>query len=230
MVIPNKFGTAGEAPLVNLGIAEISTGKARTDLFLGLVYQGYASGASVEPRLDVAASAAGIISNIPFYSDIVVYDSAVNDPLTFRKHFDIDFEIPQTVVGQMIIQVPLVVVSNPAAGTGRAWVELDVQKIDKDDNMTSIASGATRSVVVESDTTSGAVLAWETDFPRTLFKRDEKMRIRVTMNSSPTAFTTNAFSFIGCDPQGRTWPKTLSDGTKVATTKFVVQTPFKINL
>ena len=223
MVIQNLYET-GDRGIVSVGYTDVATGKSRTNLYGGITYSGYASGASITAT---GLSGVGVLSNVPFYSDVIWTGTQINN-LTYRKSFDLDFELPQTIDGQTVVQIPIFV-DSAGAGNHNYWLEIDIQKIDSSNNVSSILSGATRSYIGLSNDSSGAhVFSWSGDFPRTTFKSGEKLRLLLY----PRADGTGQQYYIGTDPEGRT---TISrsggkDTVSTISSKLIFQVPFKVDL
>jgi len=220
MVVPRVYRTAGEN-IISVGYTDVATGKSRTNIYAGIVKQGYASGAVVVAG--TVASGAGVLSNVAFYSDAIsTFSQGAADPHDYEhygKVFDLDFDIPQTIEGQTIIQIPIAVTTVSASNN---WVNIELHKVNSSNAETIITSGATRAIYVTGTLTSGAMLSWFYDFPRTGFKSGEKLRLKVIGLNS----TSDGSIWIGCDPKGRSW---LGDISSVTST-LVMQIPFRIDL
>ena len=214
MAIQKKYRGTGEGPVVTLGYSDIATGKKRVDLYAGLVHEDYASGA-------LTTDAVGILSNIPFYSDVIFTSVSVNNT-AYRKDFDLDFTLPQAIEGTAIVQIPVVAQSG-CGGTSNYWYDVEFFHVDSSDVATSISSGATRSLLVPSGVASHALLSWSGDISLTKFRKNEKLRLRLWGRHGGAV---GGYYYLGVDPKNRTW----GDGTTTLPSNILAQVPFRIDL
>ena len=204
MTIKEEFPATGEKPLINYGYIDIASGMARTDLYAGIV-SGAVCGA--------AAGSNGMLSNIKFYSDVV---SVVGNPTSLA--FDLKFNLPQTIKGQTIVQVPCLLTCG-AGGAGYGFVSAILEKVDAAGTVSGIISGASRAVTLAANNVSGAMLCVFLDTPQTVFKSNEKLRLRTVGTNG--GYVTTA---IGCDPMNRYELDPKND----TPSHLIMQTPFKV--
>ena len=206
MPIPNAYG-GGEQPLVNFSATDISTGISRTDLFVGT-----ASGSAV---------ASGVLSNTIFSGNDAIR-TILHGPSN-RMNFDMSFKLPQTIDGDVIIQMPIYHGAAAEAG-GILYAHTGFDKINKDGSTLHITSGASSTWIHPAPYASGGIMTSTVyDFPSTDFKDKEKLRFYVFLVAD-----TNPVGF-GADPNNRT-PETGWGTMNYNETKTVLQIPFKVNL
>jgi len=211
MVIPNLY-EAGNPNIVSVGLQDVATGKSRTNLYAGLL-----SGASAGANQGYN----GVLSNVTFFSDEIWKVM----PNTEKAIFDMEFDLPQTVEGRTIVQVPLVLDAVGDASPNSSWAIIGIEKVLNDDSVLGLVSGASRTIAPGGAIISGGMVVTVFDMPRTGFKKGEKLRLKLEA-AFTGAGTTN---YMGFDPMGRQ-PFTLSDGSTTVPSSTIIQIPFKIDL
>lgn len=209
MGVPRVYRTAGEN-VVSYGYTDIATGKARTNIYAGLT-----SG---------AGGVKGILANVPFYSDEIIYAGAA------EKRFYLDFNLPQTIEGQTIIQVPLINKGGGGAEEDQAWVLVGFGISGANGYSrpySGIISGASTSILTHTNQCQTAYKAIYLDFPRTTFKKGDQLIFFTDCAGSGTAY-------IAADPMGRAGGNITGSTSSVIsgstiTSALIIQTPFIIN-
>jgi len=198
---------SGRGAINTIDALDISTGNNVVNLFAANV------------------SGATILTNVSVPSEETV-KIIPNSNYANRVEFDMEFTVPQTIKGDVIISTPLCVTSN--AGGGR-WADLEltgIQKVGTDGTtITHIASGAGTKFIAEGTASGGAIMGVKLSDIDVSFRPKEKLRFFVSSQGD-----TNGENGIACDPSNRDpwgdWEGMIVDG---ATTRTTIQVPFKVN-
>jgi hypothetical protein len=194
-----------------------------TDIAAGTGLVSFYAGNTVDLKM---------LSNQPFYSDEMYFDSVFNDGTKYVKYLDLDFDVtinrPLQIGGLCVINIPGSRSGGGTGGDGNTSMRADV-RVRKWDGTTetdlAVASGSILTGA-EGGTFTYKMFAIDLNIPDTQFKAGEVLRLTVEGwaigGGSP-----NPHIRIGNDPMNRTagW-----DTTGAVPSRLVFQVPQRIDL
>jgi len=203
-------------------------------------YTDIAAGTGIETFYGGVMSGAHVLSNNTFYSDKVIEWSENQTGSTMTKVFDLDydvpFNVPRTLKGKSVINVPMGFRSKAANVYYEIYVNNIIKKWDGTTE-TTLGTGASLHLsgtnLADGDIKT-AMTATEIDVPKNLLKKGDTLRLTV----EGYCMSNNGRMIIGNDPQNRAtsiWSETdggapfdFTFGTDP--TNLLFQVPFKIDL
>ena len=213
-VIPTTFPPVQEPAIATFNFTDIANGTGV------LVLQG-------------ADTAQGkiLVGNQVYSSDIETSAASVGAP--FAKVIDVDFDLtafnlPRTLKGTAVINVPFAVQSEANSTTHNAFVIVNIKHVDSGSTETSL--GTAQSDTITSPSSAGGitqkVAAVTIALTERHFKKGETLRITVEgwVNVAGLSGIT-----IGHDPQNRDGAR-LTPSTEEVTTQMIANIPIRIDL
>lgn len=230
MVFPKKYQTQATA-LANYDYTDIASGTGYSVFYGGNSYDGSVSGAY-------------LIANNTFYSANITTTCIIGNTLTgpIEMDFDTQFNLPRTIKGKVIVNVPFGIGRKDAETGGTATGNISGAVIHYD-GTTETVLGEFRTdaftvdddvVTINNKTLSGTVEISETDF-----KKGDYLRINLRVWGK-TVDNIARWMGIGHDPKNSEDPATTAHTTPLViydsgsstygNTIMEVHVPFKLDL
>ncbi len=201
--MPSLFPPRGE--LVNYDYFDISNGAGYD------VYYGYqANSGDFKVATSTGIHSEGIYSDVPF-SDI---------------DFDILFNTPRTIKGDLIVSIPIAYSRTGSAGNGTITSVITIYHVDIGNNETSL--GAETSAVTLFADNSPVIYGigannGTINVTQTHFKKGEKLRINISTTTSDN------IAKVGHDPFNQD-PNSPTAGGYQGSSRMMFAIPFKLDI
>lgn len=222
MTVPTKYPQAAEVAIASFNYTDIASGTGISTFYAG--------------NAGAVISGSYLLSSNAFYSDVVTkYTQGGSD--VHQKINDLDFDLspfnlPRTIKGQILVQIPMGVKAVVAGGTSNTYVNAILRKWDGTTE-TNIAqlSGA---VLTKALTNIGdyvrdmSTILFE--IPQTHFKKGETLRLTIEQWGW-MATNNQSIYFFGHDPKNRSQtPNDTTIAWSTDPTILSIDVPFKLDL
>lgn len=229
MGVPIVYRKTQEAAIASFNFTDIASATGYITYYGGST----SSGATV---LNYA------LSNNIFYAHRVMTRSTTNS-ITFTKthdlDFDIQFKLPQTVRGNIIANIPVMIYAPGVTGFDcfvHPYVRLRKWDGATETEIAGISGGTLNFSVASVNTYLNGVAGVSLQVPQTLYKKNETLRMTIELWTRSDGANTIA-SFVGHDPKNRatTGYDTAETGGTANTfgtepSNLIIHVPFKLDL
>lgn len=192
---------------------------SRTEAITTFAYSDISTGKVVVNHYGGQASGAYVLSKNLYWSDGI-------QSLGIGTHnFDLVFTRPRTIEGDMIINVPLIVLSGAVHNSN---MNVTIQKISGGAPITLAGPKTSRdwTTPLGAGGTYVAHAAMMTiDIPKTVFRKDDTLRVVVI-----PYVTDSVEKGIGHDPKNREFSIAMHADSEDAPSQMMVQIPFKLDV
>lgn len=186
MPVPIVYRKSGEAVTLNFDWIDVAEGTGYVGFYGAAIYSG-ANGFMMTTN-------SGLSSNIA-YTAI----AAGSTGLKFDQNFDLSFNMPQVIKGDIISVIPI---GSGSSNDKEVVATIQIKKVDTEGTVSNITAVCTGAHVTEAGGTYiqpvSQMHAIKSTMPQTKFKKGETLRAQVRVETIKDASYT-----VGHDPGGR---------------------------